>query len=150
MCFVADNAAEATGSFPSPRCFHPRQWAKVSQLLNNIDERGQKYNTTINRATMFGLVGDEAGSAVNALISMAEGIPTTAQIMSSPKTVKRPKDSDRKRLYLAMETCQTMLTRVEESERSTVAEATFEYMKRTPEAFILVFISAVARTELSS
>lgn len=140
--FFTEDASEATGPFPSPR-----QWSSVSELLNYIDETGGSYTSTINKATIFGLVGSEAGSAIVSTMDLADGIPTPEQIMSNPKGAIVPDNNDRKRLYLTMSVAQSMIARAQEGERKNVSDQVFKYMDRMPEAFMISFCVALSTVE---
>lgn len=138
--FYTDNAGEATGPFPSPR-----QWQHVSNMMNWCDETNTSYDALLPKATMFGFVGDQAATAVSAILDLADGVPTPKQIMRSPKSAILPSKDDRKRAYLAMSTCVTMIARAEQGERKAVAEATFEYMKRLPDSFVVAFMATLTQ-----
>lgn len=143
--FYEPKASEATGPFPSPR-----QWATVSDFMNYLDDQGESYKAGVNTATIHGLVGPEAASAVLATIDLADGLPSMEDIIESPKTAMVPPSNDRKRSYLVMAMCSSALARAELNERKKVAEATFEYMKRMPEAFTIAFIVGVCNAKTTS
>lgn len=143
--FYEAKAGEATGPFPSPR-----QWHLVSDFMNYLDDTGQSYRGGVAVATVHGLVGAEAASAILSTIDLADGLPTIDEIMDSPNRATLPDVSDRKRQYLAMSICQSALARADIKDRKATAEATFEYIKRMPEAFVIAFIVGVCNVKATS
>ena len=141
--FYTEDAADATGPFPSPR-----QWERVSDYMKDIDEKGKDYEGSITMATIYGLVGAHHGGAVMSTIKLADGIPTPQEILARPGGAVVPSEDDRKRLYLAMSVCQSLLARASDSERKSVSAAVFKYMERLPEAFMLAFILYVCKTDV--
>ena len=139
--FYTEKAADATGPFPSPR-----QWHRVSDLLNHIDETGDNRTSALNVATVYGLVGPEAGGAIISTIDLADGIPSPEEILRNPSGCLLPDSSDRKRMYLSMALAQSILARCDEKERKPVSAAVMEYATRMPESFIIAFMMSLANT----